>query len=82
MFSCQVYHFEVVLRDLVKNIQAGTLGGQSYTLTLANGGLVMNTVITTCRACHFRLVSQIPFSTKEGGLSPSYGGVSWNGSIG
>jgi basic membrane protein A len=37
----QVYHWEVVLRDIIAGIQEGKLGGESYTLTLANGGLVM-----------------------------------------
>ncbi len=37
----QVYKWEVVLSDIIANIQAGNLGGQSYELTLANGGLVM-----------------------------------------
>ena len=37
----QVYHWEVVLRDIIANVQAGKLGGESFTLTLANGGLVM-----------------------------------------
>lgn len=37
----QVYHWEVVLNDIIKKIGEGTLGGESYTLTLENGGLVM-----------------------------------------
>ncbi len=37
----QVYKWEVILADIIDNIQMGVLGGQSYTLTLANGGLVM-----------------------------------------
>jgi basic membrane lipoprotein Med (substrate-binding protein (PBP1-ABC) superfamily) len=37
----QVYKWEVVLRDVIAKIQSGTLGGEAYTLTLANGGLVM-----------------------------------------
>lgn len=37
----QVYKWEVVLADIIANIQAGMLGGQSYVITLANGGLVM-----------------------------------------
>lgn len=39
----QVYHWEVVLRDVIASIQSGKLGGESYTLTLQNGGLVMET---------------------------------------
>ena len=37
--ASQVYHWEVVLADLLDDIQGGTLGGSTYTLTLANGGL-------------------------------------------
>jgi basic membrane protein A len=37
----QVYHWEVVLDDMIAAIKAGTLGGESYTLTLQNGGLKM-----------------------------------------
>ena len=37
----QVYKWEVILADIIDNIQMGVLGGQSYVLTLANGGLVM-----------------------------------------
>ena len=37
----QIYRWDVVLADIIANIQAGTLGGQSYTISLANGGLVM-----------------------------------------
>ncbi len=39
----QVYHWEVILTDIIAAIQEGTLGGESYTLTLENGGLVMET---------------------------------------
>jgi basic membrane lipoprotein Med (substrate-binding protein (PBP1-ABC) superfamily) len=37
----QVYHWEVVLRDIIAKIQAGTLGGESFKITLANGGLII-----------------------------------------
>jgi basic membrane protein A len=37
----QVYKWEVILADMINHIQMGVLGGQSYALTLANGGLVM-----------------------------------------
>ncbi|MEZ4671559.1 MAG: BMP family ABC transporter substrate-binding protein [Anaerolineae bacterium] len=37
----QVYHWEVVLADMIESIKRGTLGGEAYTLTLANGGLQM-----------------------------------------
>jgi basic membrane protein A len=37
----QVYRWDVVLMDMIANIQQGTLGGEAYTITLANGGLQM-----------------------------------------
>jgi len=37
----QVYHWEVVLDDMIAAIKDGTLGGEAYTLTLQNGGLKM-----------------------------------------
>jgi basic membrane lipoprotein Med (substrate-binding protein (PBP1-ABC) superfamily) len=37
----QIYRWDVILADIIANINAGVLGGESYTLTLANGGLVM-----------------------------------------
>ena len=35
----QVYHWEVVLAEMLDLIDAGTYGGQAFTITLANGGL-------------------------------------------
>ncbi len=37
----EVYHWEVILKEMIADIQAGTLGGKSYTIDLKNGGLVM-----------------------------------------
>lgn len=37
----QVYHWEVILMDMIGLIKEGTLGGQAYTINLANGGLAM-----------------------------------------
>jgi basic membrane lipoprotein Med (substrate-binding protein (PBP1-ABC) superfamily) len=37
----QVYHWEVVIRDIIAKVNTGTLGGESFALTLANGGLVI-----------------------------------------
>jgi len=37
----QVYHWEVVLREMISMIQGGTLGGQSFKANLANGGEVI-----------------------------------------
>ena len=39
--ASQVYHWEVVLNQIIDNIEKGQLGGEAYTLTLENGGLVM-----------------------------------------
>ncbi len=37
----QIYHWEVVLLDMIELIQGGTLGGTAYTINLANGGIAM-----------------------------------------
>ena len=37
----QVYKWDVVLKDMIDQIKAGTLGGEAFTLTLENGGLAM-----------------------------------------
>lgn len=37
----QVYRWDVVLMDIIAKIDEGTLGGESYVLTLENGGLEM-----------------------------------------
>ncbi len=39
--ASQVYHWEVVLRDIIAKIQAGTLGGELFEINLANGGEVI-----------------------------------------
>ena len=39
--ASQVYHWEVILRDMISKIEAGTLGGEIYSITLENGGLVI-----------------------------------------
>lgn len=39
--ASQVYHWEVMLKEMIALIQAGTLGGQSFTANLANGGQVI-----------------------------------------
>ncbi len=35
----QVYHWEVVLKQMIELIEGGTYGGQYYEITFANGGL-------------------------------------------
>lgn len=37
----QIYKWDVILADIIAHINSGVLGGESYVLTLANGGLVM-----------------------------------------
>jgi basic membrane protein A len=39
--ASQVYHWEVVLTEMIEKIQAGTLGGESFVINLANGGEVI-----------------------------------------
>lgn len=37
----QIYHWEVALNEVIAKIQAGTLGGEVFTINLANGGEVI-----------------------------------------
>jgi len=37
----QIYNWTVVLEDIIAKVQEGQLGGEAYTLTLENGGLVI-----------------------------------------
>jgi len=39
--ASQVYHWEVVLRDIIAKVQSGTLGGEAYVIDLSNGGEVI-----------------------------------------
>ncbi len=39
--ASQVYHWEVILQQIITDMEAGTLGGRTYTADLANGGLVI-----------------------------------------
>jgi len=39
--ASQVYHWEVVLKEMMDSIGQGTLGGQSFKIDLANGGEVV-----------------------------------------
>jgi basic membrane protein A len=39
--ASQVYHWEVALRQIIDGIDQGVPGGETYTLTLANGGIVI-----------------------------------------
>ena len=39
--ASQVYHWEVVLTEMIDLIQAGTMGGQSFVANLENGGEVI-----------------------------------------
>ncbi len=40
--ASQVYHWEVVLRQMIDLIKGGTLGGNAYVIDLANGGEVIS----------------------------------------
>lgn len=37
----QVYDWTVVLDEIINNVKSGTMGGEAFALTLANGGLLM-----------------------------------------
>ncbi len=39
--ASQVYHWEGILEEMINNVKDGTLGGQLYSITFANGGLVI-----------------------------------------
>ena len=39
--ASQVYKWEVVLREILDNIEGGTLGGETFVIDLANGGEVI-----------------------------------------
>ena len=39
--ASQVYHWEVILNQIIARVQSGTLGGESFTINLANGGEVI-----------------------------------------
>jgi basic membrane protein A len=39
--ASQVYHWEVILSQILDAIEAGTLGGESYSIDLENGGEVI-----------------------------------------
>jgi basic membrane protein A len=39
--ASQVYHWEGAIKQMIAGVQAGTLGGESFVINLANGGLVI-----------------------------------------
>lgn len=39
--ASQVYHWEVALRQIIDGLSEGVLGGETYTLNLANGGIII-----------------------------------------
>ncbi len=39
--ASQVYHWEVILEDIIQNVQDGQLGGEVFVITLENEGLVI-----------------------------------------
>ena len=41
MVASQVYHWEGILEEIIKNVKDGKLGGELYSITFANDGLVI-----------------------------------------
>lgn len=39
--ASQVYHWEVVLRQIISGIEQGSPGGEAYSIDLANGGIII-----------------------------------------
>jgi basic membrane protein A and related proteins len=39
--ACQVFEWTGVIKDIIRSSELGVKGGKSYTLTFANGGLVL-----------------------------------------
>ncbi len=39
--ASQVYHWEVILEEMINNVKDGKLGGELYSITFANDGLVI-----------------------------------------
>lgn len=39
--ASQVYHWEVMLKDVIARVKSGTLGGEAFKINLANGGEVI-----------------------------------------
>src|SRR5574340_1039051 len=39
--ASQVYDWTGIIKDMIKSVQAGVMGGKAYTLTFKNGGLVI-----------------------------------------
>ena len=68
--ASQVYHWEVVLTDMISQIQAGTLGGEAFVINLANGGEVIefnpeSTVVADAQALAEETIQGIMDGTIE-----------------
>ena len=69
--ASQVYHWEVVLKEMLDLIKAGTLGGQSFAINLENGGEVIEynpgyTVSADAKAAADAAIAGI----KDGSIDP------------
>jgi len=56
--ACQVYKWEVILKQILADMDNGVLGGKKYAITLANDGLVIE----------FNDAYKLPASVKEIGM--------------
>jgi basic membrane lipoprotein Med (substrate-binding protein (PBP1-ABC) superfamily) len=73
--ASQVYHWEVVLRDIISKINAGTLGGEAYAVSLANGGEVVEfNEAYTLPADVKTLAEETIQGIKDGSLKTGVGG--------
>jgi basic membrane protein A len=76
----QVYHWEVVLGELIESIRGGSLGGQSYDINLANEGLVIEyndayDLSDEVRAAADDVVAQLSSGDLETGVSAAAPGT-------
>jgi basic membrane lipoprotein Med (substrate-binding protein (PBP1-ABC) superfamily) len=68
--ASQVYHWEVVLTEMISQIQAGTRGGEAFVINLANGGEVIefnpeSTVVADAQALAEETIQGIANGTIE-----------------
>jgi basic membrane protein A len=73
--SSQVYHWEVVLQQIIDSIRGGTLGGEVFNIDLANGGEVIEfndsyTLADDIRAKGEEAIAGLEDGSIETGVSP------------
>ncbi|MGI9596731.1 MAG: BMP family lipoprotein, partial [Acidimicrobiales bacterium] len=69
--ASQVYHWEVVLRPIIGDIESGTLAGTPYTANLANGGLLIEYNPDYQMAPEFRQrADQLTAAIADGSIKP------------